>query len=618
MSIEAPVMQAANTAKPAAAPRVPRPAWLPPLLACCLSAALLWACYFPLAWGWLLGWVALVPLLTLVRSEARPRTLYLSAYLGGVLFFAAALSWMGVADPRMYILCAMLSCYSACYFPVGLALMRWLVRRWSLPLVVAAPTVWIALEYLRSWVLTGFGWYFLGHTQQAFLTMIQVADLGGVFAVSFLVACVNALVCDVLYQVPALRAALRLTEPTPWERYSSLELLNRGPFVELAFRRNLILEALAVMLLIGSAYVYGQWRLSQSHFEAGPTVALLQGNLDQRLRNLAAQGGDARQITAKHFAELCNQAVTFPTPDLIVWPETSYPQDWIAVANDLPIPQVPTVWRDAEVEVRDHFKLVARTCPTFHLLGLTTNYLDAGARHRRYNSALLLGPTGRVEERFDKMHRLPFGEYVPLRDWLPFMERFAPYDFDYSISQGEKFTRFALGPYRFGVLICYEDSDPYLARHYAISEPDGAPVDFLVNISNDGWFDGSSEHDEHLAVSRFRAIECRRALARSVNMGISAVIDGNGRVLQPQLVKTDTEEPPVWSIGADPTQSAADLPTAAWAGFKKTALVLKAVIPLDRRSSVYARYGDVLPIACWAGLGAAVILGCIRRRRAVS
>ena len=104
----------------------------------------------------------------------------------------------------------------------------------------------------------------------------------------------------------------------------------------------------------------------------------------------------------------------------------------------------------------------------------------------------------------------------------------------------------ALNKYHFGVLICYEDSDPFMARRYLENSNDGPPVDFLVNISNDGWFDGSCEHEEHLAVSRFRAIECRRAMVRAVNMGVSAVIDSNGRVLKPTPFPNTS--PPVWLV----------------------------------------------------------------------
>ena len=197
------------------------------------------------------------------------------------------------------------------------------------------------------------------------------------------------------------------------------------------------------------------------------------------------------------------------------------------------------------------------------------------------------------------MHRVPWGEYVPLKDWLPFMSWFTPYDFDYGIQQGEKFTRFPLaGKYQFGVLICYEDTDPFLAREYVRPSEDGPAVDFLVNISNDGWFDGSAEHEEHLAVSRFRAIECRRAMVRAVNMGISAVIDGNGRVLKPRpLLGMAT---PVWVVPGRDWDRVEELPVSQWHQFKKVAGVLKAAVPIDGRFSFYAYAGDWLPIGCWA------------------
>src|SRR5205823_574759 len=161
------------------------------------------------------------------------------------------------------------------------------------------------------------------------------------------------------------------------------------------------------------------------------------------------------------------------------------------------------------------------------------------------------------------------------------------YDFDYSISPGEDFTHFSLGRYRFGVIICYEDTDPYLARQYVRPQSTQRPVDFLLNISNDGWFDGTSEHEQHLAICRFRAVECRRAVARAVNMGISAVIDGNGRVVA--------------------------LPGPSWSQSKKIAAVLTAVVPLDQRTSLYARWGDWLPWSCWIIIGAAILWSLIWR-----
>src|SRR5947209_18606600 len=184
------------------------------LLPALASAALLWACYFPLAWGWL-AWVALVPLLCLLRSAARPRRVYLAAWVGGLAFFWPAIQWMRVADYRMYATWAMLATYCALYFPVGVWLMRRLDRGTRLPLVVTVPVVWCGLEFLRSFLLTGFAWYYLGHTQHALLPLIQVADLGGAYAVSFLVAAVNAWLFELASTRPWFRGFFRLGPDTP-------------------------------------------------------------------------------------------------------------------------------------------------------------------------------------------------------------------------------------------------------------------------------------------------------------------------------------------------------------------------------------------------------------------
>ena len=149
------------------------------------------------------------------------------------------------------------------------------------------------------------------------------------------------------------------------------------------------------------------------------------------------------------------------------------------------------------------------------------------------------------------------------------------------------------------------------ATNLPAEPPSEKPVDFLVNISNDGWFDGSSEHDEHLAICRFRAIECRRAVARSVNMGISAVIDGNGRVLAPKVVGRE-DGALLWDL--DKSAASAELPVERWGEFKKVPGVLFATIPLDDRGSFYVRWGDWLPLLCWALIGVTLLCLFLRRR----
>jgi apolipoprotein N-acyltransferase len=605
------------------------------LLPALATALLLSLCHFtilPIASGWF-AWVALVPLLCLVRSDALPRRIYFAAWAGGLAFFYFVLQWMRVAHWLMYFTWAMLATWCSLFVPLGIFLIRRLDRRTRLPLVITVPVVWTGLEFIRAHLLTGFAWYFLGHTQHDFLPIIQIADLGGAYAVTFVVAAVNALVFELLFTIAGFRRAFALPElATP-----------RRP--------GWLVQALAVTSLVGAALSYGAWRLRGDDFQAGPRLALVQGSVPQAIRNSRhdAENENDRQEAASKIAQdyLALHALALrEKPALIVWPETSYPADWQELSNEVldglleevrhqyqqagKADLAPSWEEHRQWAFRHENESVMRElagCPTEILLGLNTEVhsglLPSQDSIKRYNSAIQFHPGGKYGGRYDKIHCVPFGEYVPLRDWIPAMSVFAPYDHDYSIETGEQLTRFALGAYRFGVLICFEDSDSYLARQFLQRSGDHVPfdvlpqivtfgrmysslpapkageppIDFLVNISNDGWFDGTTEHEEHLAICRFRTVECRRSMVRAVNMGISAVIDGNGRVLAPTTMHYTDEKIPVWEINH--VDGIRELPTSRWPEFKKVAGVLMADVPIDTRSSLYARWGDWLPATCW-------------------
>lgn len=541
-----------------------------------MSGGLLWLCYFPVAWGWL-GWLALTPLLALVRSTGRPWLLYQDARVCGWYFFLAAIQWMRVADPRMYATWIGLAFYCSLYFPFALYLVRLLDRRTSLPLTVTVPMVWTALEFLRSTLGGGFSWYLLGHSQHDFLPIIQVADITGAYGVSFLIAAVNGLLFEMLYRRAWFRSWLSGPDAEP--RPSLLGLL---------------VQAILIGAALLGALAYGYWRLGQDHQTLGPRLALVQGNLDQRIRNESAVNEEAAANVAKHFIHLADLAARYH-PDLIVWPETSYPDEWTQQADGTP-----------SEHSRQTARRMARRWRAPVLIGINSANMDEQNRRHRFNSAILIDGKGQASGRYDKIHRVPFGEYVPFRDWLPWMEQFAPYDFDYSIGAGQEHTRFTLADvagrrFRFGVLICYEDTDAAVARPYGGSDGRAA-ADFLLNISNDGWFNGTSEHDQHLAICRFRAIECRRSVARSVNMGISAVIDSNGRVLASQLLSAPDVQERVWTTDVK-NDAARELPVSRWHEYKKVPGVLLAVVPIDDRVSIYSRCGDWLPWGCWIGMG---------------
>jgi apolipoprotein N-acyltransferase len=542
------------------------------ILCSSLAGMLLWLCHFPVSAGWL-AWFAIAPLLYLVRSPAPSRRVYGAAWLAGILFFLPALQWMRVADPRMYFTWIGLALYCSLLVPAKVFLIRRLDRGTALPLMLTAPAVWVALDYFQAHFGTGFPWYFLGYSQHDYLTLIQIADLGGVYAVTFLLVLGNVWVFNVLnrtrlfrdYLLPAAPSAA----PNQW---------------------TMLVESGILLVLIWSTLEYGYWRLDQHSSISGPRLALIQGNLDQRIRNQASEEAGAQAAVAmlNHYARLTDLALRqMPAPDLIVWPETSFPDEWTeSSAGRL---------TKASQEIIDW---VTRRWHTNILLGMNCRVEEPNVPTRRYNSAILLSRTGTVLDRYDKIHRVPFGEYVPWRDWLPFMNLFAPYDFDYSIQAGRRFTRFTLDGTRFGVLICFEDTDPALAPCYVDHSRAEPSADFLINISNDGWFQGTSEHEEHLAICRFRAIETRRAVARAVNMGISAIIDGSGRVLR--LEETDAPDPDtrVWQVATAPDKPSG-LRRSQWSHLKRIAGVLIGSIPIDDRTSLFAHYGPCLPYAAW-------------------
>ncbi|MFM8274340.1 MAG: apolipoprotein N-acyltransferase, partial [Gemmata sp.] len=259
-------------------------------------------------------------------------------------------------------------------------------------------------------------------------------------------------------------------------------------------------------------------------------------------------------------------------PGLILWPEAVTP---LAVRG--------------EESARRWVEELVREVGVPLVLGSVAVENPGRPQEAWFNGAFVVTPeSGLAPSYYAKRRLVPFGEYVPLGEWLPFMRRFTPYEQGYECKPGEHWTRFKLTArdgrkFTFGCLICYEDSDPYLARQYVASEP----VDFLVNISNDGWFKGTEEHEQHLAICRFRAVEARRAVVRGVNMGVSGLIDPDGRVTA--------------------------LPNPEWSKSKKVDAVVTATVPVDARAPLYARLGDWVPAGCWlaALLGAGV--GRVRR-----
>ena len=528
-----------------------------------LSSILLYLSFFPANLGFF-GWIALVPMLYVMRSNVQLRIKLFSASVCGLCFFIPALQWMRLADPMMYFTWIGLALYCNLFFVSALFLT---LKFNKLSLVFSFPLIWIAFEHFRSTFLGGFSWYLLAHSQHDYPYIIQISDLFGAYGVSFLVASVNGF----------------LTE--------SLHCLKN---------KTLKAQAVYVLLLMLFTLTYGALRTSQGIGEAGPVCASLQGNVEQNIRNeqLSAQAATNPYL-------LLSDSSIASNPDLIIWPETSYSREWYSISPEMKPEKIPPDWNRITQIQKTLGEEVKKRWNTSVLLGLNSQELTPSGV-KRYNSALLVSNDENKTSRYDKIHRVPFGEFIPFKEVFPWLKNFAPYDFEYSIVSGAGYPvlEFPIGPdkqksAKFGTLICYEDTDPSIPLGFFNS---GNKPNFFINTSNDGWFKGSEEHEQHLAISRFRAIETRRAIIRSVNMGISALIDSNGKVLKPESIEsTNQANTFIWKINYPGPKSKA-LAVSDWHKFKANQGMLIAAIPIDSRFSLYTKTGDLLPYACWLTL----------------
>jgi apolipoprotein N-acyltransferase len=376
---------------------------------------------------------------------------------------------------------------------------------------------------------------------------------------------------------------------------------------------------------------YGFWRLGQPTKHPGPVVATCQTcvpqevKLEARLRQI--QELEERMVQEQvdlTTAALADARRKDLQVDLVTWPETMVPgiqnkefldADLAARFQDRDLAEVFTYAQERSrrywLKVRDTAR--AAGCPL--LFGAHSAHIEGASRlpgggymtrGPRYNAALLVGPDSKpyaAEHVYAKAHLVPFGEYVPFKQGWPWLHEllrgFTPYDYDYSLTPGPHdpspfVIAWSGGQARFQVPICYEDAMPYRVREMVRSEDPARPkaVDFLVNISNDGWFSGRIELDQHLNLCAFRAVENRVPIVRSVNTGISALIDPLGRIQK--VVEKDGRRR--WVTGQ-----------------------VVGPLTLDRRVAFYTRAGDVLALGCLAealALGAAaVVLTLLRKKK---
>jgi len=334
-------------------------------------------------------------------------------------------------------------------------------------LVFLIPSSWVALEFLRSRLLTGFGWASLGYSQYKNLAIIQIADLAGVFIVSFLVVLGNLIVKEAIQGIK---------------------------------NRKFCFRKIAVPLLcIIFSLIYGLLRLGQTLEGDKLRVSVIQGNIPQEIKWIDS----ARFAILDRYINLSRKA-SLDSPDIIIWPEASFPG---SLDDNILFERVISL---------------AKELKTYLLVGIVSPEIEA-----IYNSAILIAKDGKKLKRYDKLHLVPFGEFIPLKDLFPFLSSIVPIG---DFSSGKDYTVFSADnnkkKVRFSVLICFEDVFPELSRQFTKK---GA--DLLINITNDAWFKQSPAPYQHLQASVFRAVENRKFLIRAANTGISCFIDPYGEII---------------------------------------------------------------------------------------
>ncbi len=508
---------------------------------------------FGVKWPYLghLAWVVLVPIFMLIPHLTRRDSFYCGFWFG-IYYYSLCLYWVAIALLRygevsalgsalgLGALVGFLSIFHGILFG-GLHFFSKHLRSYY-PLAAAAW--WVLLDYVKNYIpLGGFPWASLGYSQSAFLTLLQLVDLTGIYGITFLLVFTNAVVAQLL---------------------SNFRHRNQGNEYSLGHNyRQLVI----LVTLIACVLFYGNFRLKNIRLQEAALektrVALVQGNIPQEEKWIQDKTAEIIQRHVSLTKQVGKRGV-----DLVVWPEASYPaiMPWdVKMGNYLKDFSSPilmgVVTFDGDVDQ-----------------WMKEGYPEDPSRFRLYNSGVIVEKGGRIGPMYHKNHLVPMGEYVPFQKYLPFLHQI--------VASMNSFTPGPeLKPLRLrregrpdlllGVNICYEDLFPQFARTLTRENSD-----LLINLTNDGWYDFSSAVYQHFDFSRYRVIENRISLVRSTNTGVSGVLSPSGEIileLTPFAETTGFVDVPIGDIWSFYTEYG---DVFAWACLASVVLLgLKAVMP---------------------------------------
>jgi len=478
---------------------------------------------FPRTEFFWLAWVALVPLLFATRDLQKAEA-FRVGLLAGLVHYLTLIYWL-VHTMKTYgflpiylsiIILLLLSFYLALHTAAFCAAVPILCSA-PYTLLFFGPLLWVALEYVRTFLFSGFPWELLGYSQYRWLSMIQISDIFGVYGITFLILFCNTTIFLVF---------LYFYKGT-WQN-------------KLVTKKLVIGSVCSLLLIVSGSLLYGKWKIASVNNSIAnlpaSRISIVQGNIEQSIK----WDDSFRLSTTEKYMDLSLQLKN-DSPDLIVWPETATPFYFLYE------PDLSQMVLDGIQKAHTYFLIGS---PSFSRKSEAIEF---------YNSAYLISPDGIPIGKYDKAHLVPFGEYVPLRKWLPFIGKVVAGVGDFTAGPKGKVLKWE-NRY-LGVLICYDLIFPELSRALV---KNGAAV--LINITNDAWYGVSSAPYQHFSMAVFRAVENKRTLIRSANTGISGYILPTGRI-----------------------QSATPI-------FKEATLTES--VPLLKEKTFYTKYGDGFAILC--------------------
>jgi len=477
-------------------------------------SSLLYALSFSDYQLWYCAYISVVPLLMVLENKNQ-RSGFVAGLAFGTISSVLMLYWVTVAmsvyggihwffSALLLLILGMI--LGLIFFAPMTYLISYLNTKKIHPLITVPP-IWVAFEYLKTYLFTGFPWNLTGYSQLPFLKIIQIADITGVYGVSFLVIFIN----------------------------TGIYMFLKNFIVH---RRVSIKEALIVLIAFFLTVVYGSYQENRWNelIKAGQqfNFGLIQGNINQDQKwDQAYQDETMRIYTELTIRSFNNGA------EVVVWPETATP-----------------FYFQSASRYREQILDLAKQYRKWLIFG-SPAYTYKNKKMWLYNSAYSVSPSGFVSDRYDKMHLVPFGEYVPLKSLLFFVDKLVPAAGDFSA--GEEMVLLNVNNFKIGMSICYEIIFP---GHVRRSVKKGA--DLLVTITNDAWFGRTVAPGQHFRMAAFRAVENRRPLLRAANTGITGYVDQTGRV----IAKTQ-------------------IFTTAW---------LNGTVNIVKEMSFYSKYGDVFSI----------------------